>query len=161
MSSVPSAGFISANQEETVIAEEQSIFVMAALSNPEVALHGLYSEASTTNLDKRAMLRNVCSELISHKVCLTRPTHGGVTFAHLAAKMNDVELLRAFVAQGGNIDAYALEADRPLNVALVERNKEVQQYLLRLGAHVDAAISDFRCNAFAWMTHFEEAGVLA
>lgn len=158
MNSILSTRPISVDQGKSVAVEEQNIFVMKALSNPQAVLHGLYSEASTMDLSKRAMLRNACSELINHNVCLTQPTHGGVTFAHLAAKMNDVELLHAFVAQGGNIDAYAIEADRPLNVALVERNKDVQRHLLRLGAHVDAAIGDFRCNAFAWMTNFDEAG---
>lgn len=85
-----------------------------------------------------AALRSICDTLMRRDVSFVEPLENGITYAHLAVVMNDMELLRTFVAQRGDVDALSTLDDRPLHLAMRMRNVTMQRELLALGAHADA-----------------------
>ena len=77
--------------------------------------------------------------LVERGALLSRSTENGTTYAHLAAQLNDTELLNTFIAHGGNVDTFSEEMGRALHVATGEGNLQLLQRLLQHGAHIDAA----------------------
>ena len=85
----------------------------------------------------RTSLHNVCSLFVAHDIQLGQEFVNGSTLAHMAARLDDIELLRMYVEHGGEVDALHPLLGTPLGIAMRESKRKVLSELLRRGAHLD------------------------
>ena len=88
--------------------------------------------------EARMFFRRVSSLFIVYGIRIDQASINGVTFAHVATRFDDVQLLRMYLQRGGEIDAMCFIFDTPLNLAVLNNSEEVLSELLRRGAHLDA-----------------------
>ena len=86
----------------------------------------------------RMFLRNVCSLFTAYGAQLYQASINGNTLAHVAAELDDIELLRMYVEYGGEVGALHSLFGTPLSIALRNNRDKILPELLRLGAHLDA-----------------------
>lgn len=121
-------------------------------------LRDAFFHVSTCSNDDRARITAVCRLLLERNILGDWPRDDCITVAHVAAKLNDVELLRSYASKGGDINANESIEGRPLWVALKDDCRIAVNELLRLGAHVDVYLRG--ASAYERIMRQEDAGEL-
>lgn len=91
-----------------------------------------------SGVDQREVIGELCTVFAVNGACLNIATEYGVTFGHLAAFHDNVNLLELFLSHGGDINASTPELGTPLREAVTVGSYCVLERLIQLGAHLDA-----------------------
>ena len=120
----------------------------------------MYNNCSTLSDEVVERLSAICMVLVNCHATLTIPNRRGLTYAHLTIELACDDLLSAYLAQSGEVNAYASDEGTPLHMALTkvvtttgvwirraENNgtwQAILQRLINAGANVNVVDSNGR-----------------
>ena len=111
---------------------------------------------SWLNDEQKANVSAMCKALVTFGARLDQPIDNGCTYAHLASKLDQVDILHYYLSHRGEIDIVSEGMSTPLHVALKYESENVLKELLRRGAHPDTTFFK-SVTAYDWIMNKEDA----